>query len=252
MSETDLQIFTNILSLFERAVTLFSCELEEPSWSGDEDDGYQPRFANPTSGHFQLLMAVKIVSALNAAITLLKDRYVQEVGILLRVIDEYSAKILCIEEAHVKRTLTAEQKKIIDEYFQFDIRRVEDISKKNKWWVNMNGVFASQARFLSEGTPNKDTHSISKKCKIIHDVYTGYVHGFYPQVMELYDMDKKSFQMKGLLNVRQYQGMLMAFSSSIIRSFNVFAQMATRLNLSELREKLMNERNIFITYMENE
>ena len=62
MIETNLQIFTNLIPLFEKAVTLFSEKLEKPSWIGNEIDGYQPRFANPHSGHFELLMAAKIVS----------------------------------------------------------------------------------------------------------------------------------------------------------------------------------------------
>ena len=82
MNESKLQIFTNVIPLFEKSIALFSGKLEKPSWSGDEHDGYQPRFANPNSGHFQLLMAVKIVSTLNAVICLLKEGYVQEVGIL--------------------------------------------------------------------------------------------------------------------------------------------------------------------------
>jgi len=246
MSESNLRIFTNVLLLFEKSVALFSGKLEKPSWSGDEHNGYQPRFANPNSGHFQLLMAVKIVSTLNAVICLLKEGYVQEVGILLRVIDECSAKILCVEEAHVKRALTSEQKKIINEYFQFDIRKVEDISSSDKWWVDMKKVFASQARFLSEGTPNKDVHSILEMCKVLYNVYTGYVHGFYPHVMELYDTDKKLFRMNGLLDTRYYQDMVMGVSSAILRVFNIFAQIAPRFDLLELRKELIDNRNIFI------
>lgn len=191
-------------------------------------------------------MAVKIVSTLNAVINLLKKGYIQEIGILLRVVDECNAKILCIEEAHVKQTLTSEQKKTINEYFQFDIRKVEDVFSSDKWWVNMNKVFASQARFLSEGTPNKDICSILEKCKIIYNVFTGYVHGFYPHVMELYDMDQKKFRISGLPKHAHDEGMFKAVASAVLRAFNIFAQLAARFNLSALREELIKKRNIFM------
>ncbi len=250
MIGTNLQIFANVIPLFEKSVTLISGQLEKPSWSGDEIVGYQPRFANPNSGHFQLLMAAKTVSTLNAVINLLKDGYIQEIGILLRVIDECNAKILCIEEAHVEKILTAEQKKIINEYFQFDIRNVDDISNTDKWWINMKKVFASEAHFLSEGTPNKDIHKILENCKIIYDVYTGYVHGFYPHVMELYDTNKGEFQMKGLPNTKYHQDMSSAVASSILRTFNVFAQISLRFNLIELRKELIDNRDKFIETQE--
>ncbi len=243
MIESQFHILRNTLPLFESSINKFCDVLEKPIWSQDQNEG-QPRYKNPHSGHFQLLMAVKIVSTLNAILCLLKEGHVQEVGALLRIIDECNAKICCMEEAHNK-TLSSVHEEIINGYFKYDIRSANDILEQKKWWVSMREVFASQTRFLSEGTPNKDVHGIQQNIQGIYDVHTGYVHGFYPHIMELYDYNIKSFKLNGILDEPRHGEMMRAVSSAISRSFNTFAQISTRFGLSDLRNELIKSRDIF-------
>jgi hypothetical protein len=241
MKEIQFHIIKNTIPLLEKSIGRFCDVLEKPYWSNDEAGG-QPRYKSPTSGHFQLLMAVKTVSTFNAILCLFEKGYIQEIGALLRIIEECNAKILCIEEAHTKEVLNAEQKKIINEYFEYDIRSSKDIFR-DKWFANMARVFASQARFLTENTTNKDSHTTQQNAQAIYDSYSGYVHGFYPQVMELYDYNISSFQLNGMADDK---GMIGAISSSVVRSINVFAQISFRFGLPELKDELVKNRNIFI------
>lgn len=243
-NESKLQIVRNVIPLFEKSLSSFSGAVEKPIWDGNEED-FQPRFNGPNSGHFQLLMVAKLLSTLNAILYLLEKEYAQEVGVLVRVAEECLAKILFIEEAHLKKELNSEQKKLIDEYFKFDIRSCDDILNGNKWWVDMKRVFASNARYLSDGTPNKDVCGIQKNVKAIYDTYSGYVHGFYPHVMELYDMEKRAFEVNGCGAIRQRE-MLSPVSSLVLRTFNVLAQIAPNFNCMPIRDELIKNRDLFM------
>ncbi len=245
--EVKIHIIENVMPLLEKAVNSFHASISKPRLIGDEKDGFQPRFLEPNSGHFMLLMSVKIVSTLNATVCLLKGGYVQEVGVLLRVVDECVAKVLCIEEAHTKGVLNSEQKKIVDDYFKNDIRNIEDLIAGSSWWVDMKKINASGARYLSEGTPNKDVHTIQKHIQTIYDTLTGYVHGFYSHIMELYDSNDELFRLKGLTGTSRVNGTLPMVSSAVLRTLNTFSQIALRFNLVELRKELIQNRDIFMT-----
>jgi len=242
--DVKFHIIKNTIPLFEKSIGNFCNVLEKPYWSSDESGG-QPRYKNPNSGHFQLLMAVKIVSTFNAILCLYEKGYIQEIGALLRIIEECIAKILCIEEAHAKKGLNSEQAKIINEYFEYDIRSSKDIFR-DKWFANMTKVFASQARYLTENSTNKDSYTAQQYAQAIYDSYTGYIHGFYPQVMELYDYNISSFKLNGITDDPKDKGMIEAISSSIVRSLNVFAQISIRFGFPVLKDELIKNRDIFI------
>jgi len=241
--EIRIHIIENVMPLLERSVNSFYSVLSKAELVGVQEK-VQPRFVEPHSGHFMLLMAVKSVSTLNAIICLIKAGYVQEVGILYRVLIECNAKILCIEEAHTKGVLNAEQKKIVDDYFENDIRSAEDIINGNNWWVDMKKVNASQARFLSEGTGNKDVHTIRTHIQTIYDAFSGYVHGLYSHIMELNDVNTGTFTLKGCSP--RVDGMLDVVSSGVLQTLNTFSQIALRLGLSELKKELIYNRDVFI------
>ncbi len=246
MSDTKLHILENTVLLLENTIPEFEKILEKPSMVRNENGEYYPRFLNPNSGHFQLLMAVKIVSTLNGILCLLKNDLIQEVAVLVRIVDECSAKICCIQEAHFKQKLTAEQKKIIDGYFEYDIKSLDDLKNKDKWWINMDKVFASHARFLSEGTPNKNVSGILENIKTIYEMFHGYTHGFYTHIMELYDPSIQKYRMNGVSNPHFRDPIIWTVASIVLRSLNVFSIIASQLGLEELRLKLIENRDIFM------
>ena len=246
MNTTKLHILENTVSLLANSIVEFEKKLSKPVLICNERGEYYPRFSQPHSGHFQFLMAVKIVSTLNGIICLLRDDFIQEVAVLVRIVDECSAKICCIQEAHSNQNLNSTQSDIVDGYFEYDLQSVDDLKNKEKWWVNMEKVFASHARFLSQGTPNKDVAGIQKNCRILYDAFTGYIHGFYSQIMELYDSRQKLYSVKGVHDPFFLDPMYWTVASVVLRSINVFAVIAAQLELNDLRTELIENRDIFI------
>ena len=64
--------------------------------------------------------------------------------------------------------------------------------------------------------------------------------------MELYDYNVASFKLHGMSDDPKYKGMISALSSAILRSLNVFAQIAMRFGLLNLKNELIKNRDIFM------
>ncbi|MFA7158998.1 MAG: hypothetical protein WC299_06805 [Kiritimatiellia bacterium] len=145
----------------------------------------QWRYTKLTVEHMCLLRGVRIISAFNSIRSLLNNGYVQEISVLLRTIDEFQEDIVFLIENYSAKELSAQQKKFLEEMgkeeyfdpnhpFATQIIREPPIRKKIK---------AAGARFLSPVMNPSDSQKISQ---IGTDCLSGYMHGAYPQIMELY------------------------------------------------------------------
>lgn len=242
--ETRLQIIRDVTPLLEKSIYMFCDEISKPSWINDKDNIF-PRYQNPISLHFQILQAVRIVSGLNASVCLLNSGYTQETGVIVRTIEEFLSKIMFIHEAHVKGHRTTEQQRLIDEYFKYDIRSTKDIIEGNNFWVNMNKAYASFARILAEGTKNSDVYSVQRKLRALYDAYSGYVHGFYPHIMEMYEGGTERFRINGMRGTRRIKEMIKTIASCVVRTLNTLSLIAKSLQLSELEKELIDRRKKF-------
>lgn len=241
--EKNLSIIKDVMPLLEKAANVFCSKIDSPSLIPCEND-FVVRYVNPTSLHVQILMAVRIVSGINACIVLVEHGYAQEIGVLIRTIEEFLLKINFINEAHEKKILTKEQEKFINEYFKDDIRSEKDVFDRKNVWIDMDKVCASFARFVSEGTNNRDIHGLQIKLRAVYDVYSHYVHGGYGCIMEMYNSSIDSFTLNGMKGTRRISGILGggALASCIVRALNTFGQIALNVNEKLLFKELIEKR----------
>jgi len=242
--ETKLQIIKDIIPLLEKSIHMFCDKIGRPLWVSDENNIF-PRYQSPLSLHFQILQAIRVVSGLNASVCLLNNGYTQETGVIVRTIEEFLSKIIFVHEAHIKGQRTAEQQRLIDDYFKYDIKSTEDILKGNDFWVNMNKVYASFARILTEGTQNADVSTMQQKLRALYDTYSGYVHGFYPHIMEMYEGGTERFRVNGMQGTRRIKEMIGPIVSCVVRTLNTLSLIAKSLQLPELEKELIDQRKKF-------
>lgn len=164
-----------------------------------DDSLYQRfRYKEPDARHVCLLMAVRVVSSLNASICLWASGHVQEMGVIARTTYEFLNNIMFMTETPFGEPLPTQQQRFLEDFLKeevsdparpFDNPVVRETVPRSK-------IVASIARTLTAINP----HDQSKMLSQLENVFSGYVHGAYPHVMELCGGDPPCFHMTGLLD----------------------------------------------------
>lgn len=174
------------------------------------------------------LKGVKLISTLNAAIVLLRSGYVQEVGVLCRMADDFCYEIMFFMGTIPESGPSKDQIKMLDAFFKEEFENPDDMlgSPQSRDTVprrKINAAFGSAAK--NELNP----HDAQSTLETIHKAFSGYVHGAYPHIMELYGGFPPRFHMDGMLGtprIKEWQGQLVIY---VYRSIMVTELIAMRL-----------------------
>lgn len=214
------------------------------------------KYSQPTPEILQVLKAVRVVSGLNAMLSLLEKGFVQEIGVLSRTIDDFLKEIYLIQEGIEAGTFNKSAKRFIDQFFMDDMQTFEEYLAKGKPnWVHRREIASSQVRFLGKfGNLEK----IHRNFEFLDYLSNGYVHGGYPQIMELYiGGTNEGFRMKGVHSsnrLRTFQGQIVYCVS---QSFLPFAFIAKNLRLLGLfntlkaKSKKFGESDVYQEWRKN-
>jgi hypothetical protein len=230
------------IDLMGKALKEFTGILHHPEFV-NESDIMCFRYKETHSLLFQILKCVRIVSSLNAALVLLKSGYVQEVGVLIRTVYEFNHDVEFIQEGHEKGCLNDKQQKIVDLFFSAKIPAEEELlsSMKKPPAVGRKKLYSTIARDLNPENPHKIQHTL----KIVEEIYSGYVHGSYPQIMELYDGRSNLFCLDGLRSTPRISDWVHYLALCVQPSLNTFIGVAQYVKLLDIAEELRLLRNNF-------
>ncbi|MDP3259367.1 MAG: hypothetical protein Q8M34_02100 [Thermodesulfovibrionales bacterium] len=228
--------------LLEKALNQFIGLFENPEFI-KESGRMCFRYKNINSILFQVLKCVRIVSGFNAAVVLLKAGYVQEVGVLIRTIHEFNHDIEFIQEGHEKGGLNDKQQELVDLFFSAKMQTTEELlsSMKKDPTVARREIYPTIARDLNPENPHKIQHTL----KAIEEVYSGYVHGLYPHIMELYVGGSNHFCLNGMLNTSRIGEWIKYLALCVHPSLNAFIGIAQYVKLLDIAEELRLLRNKF-------
>lgn len=175
--------------------------LEAPGFFNDGNErGF--RFDKPELVHFCLLRGVRIVSVLNASIELARCGFPQEVAVLLRTMIEYSTQIdFMLASLDTNGKLSVDASAFISDYFGDDRRTGNQASKKAKLvqkkvheiiGARLDSAAATAAGEIGNAKPTAQLLSN------IYLVFSNYVHGRYPESMDLYGGTPGRFHLNGM------------------------------------------------------
>lgn len=242
--ENKIQLMQDAIRLLETAVDAFSSKIGPPLFIS-ENDKKRFQYLNPSPLHLQVLRAVRIVSGLNASICLLEKGYVQEIGVLLRTVDEFICDIEFLQEAYETGKPTIDQQKFINEFFskKFLTTKERIENPKKPYMLPRQKVYAAIGRLLGQFNNPSRTIVFSK---IIDESLSGYVHGAYNQIMELYEGGKtERFQMQGMFNTPRIPVWQWEIACYTHRALNTFVDIAVNMNFPALKQKLLEKRREF-------
>jgi hypothetical protein len=204
----------------------------------------QFRYEKHTVYHVAFLKGVRVVSGLNACLFLLTGGFVQEAMVLMRTIDDFLNEMLFILENTESGTLNDHQNKFIEDFFQEEFNNPNNplLNEARRETVPKKKIWASVARHMG---PYVNPSDLQKMLQVTNDALSGYVHGAYPHIMELYGGNRPKFHVAGTkaeCRIRMCIDQIQIYTQ---RAITTFEGLAKSLGSKELFEYLHKTRDYF-------
>lgn len=211
----------------------------------------QWRFPELTVEHMCLLRGIRIISAFNAIHVLLTAGYVQEISVILRTVDEFHDDIVFLLENYPSDELSPQQQKFMQEMGKeqyHDINRPFATKTKREPPVRKK-VRASVSRFLKPVVNTSDSQEISQ---LSTDSLSGYLHGTYPHIMELYGGAPPSscFHMRGMIGTPRMETWMRFIAVYLQRTGPIIGYMCKALGMEDDFRNLWHMKNWFVKELE--
>jgi hypothetical protein len=235
--ETVLGELRTRIEPLERLVQLFANSLEQPKlYHFDSDRGF--RFEVPDIRHFCLLKAIRVVSALNASLELVRGGYTQEFAVLLRTLVECTTHIEYVLDPNESEQHRGEVKKYVEAFFA-DSRRDPAVEIR-KAQVRQGAVHTLLGKTLDTITGQyghgQDRRPAAELMSSVYRVYSNYVHAKYPEIMDLYGGMPGCFHLRGMSGTPKDLENIEVFRTFITTVANTFVLMVRALKLHVLVE----------------
>jgi len=204
----------------------------------------QFRYSEHTVYHVALLKAVRMVSGLNASLVLIQGGYYQEIMVVLRTLDDFSSEILFILENAEQNTLSKAQTKFMDDFFQEEFVNPNNPLKntKRRSTVPKKKIWASAARQIGQYANPSDAQKI---LQVTNDAFSGYIHGAYPHIMDLYGGNPPRFHMNGVLIGPRIQTCFNQISLYLHKTIMAIGILTKSLGLGGLADRTVEIRDYF-------
>ena len=172
-----------------------------------------------------VLKLARLVSTLRATHLLLDRGFVQEVGTLERVMDEFQQDVLFLVSGHTDRTLAIQYQRYLEEFWkeEFDADTAFASSQK-RGMPRRQKIRAHIGRMVSEITGSTaNAGQTAEQFRTVDKAQSGYVHGAAPQLMEMFGGSPPRFHMDGMLGSPTEQVHREQFWYYVSRSICAFA-----------------------------
>jgi hypothetical protein len=231
--DSEIERLRNRVEPLERFVHLFSAQFGLPHLFASVDErGF--RFRNPDYRHFCLLRACRIVSALNASIELARSGHVQEIGVILRTVIEYSSQVeYVLINRNEQGEVTGKAAAFVASFFDDNRRTGQHVDRK-RFKLNQKDVHDAIGANLDEFNSTARARTTSDLMSHMYIVFSNYVHGRYPETMDLYGGMPGRFHLNGMKNTPKDNENIEIIDTLITTASNCLIQIAQNLRLRSL------------------
>ncbi|HQQ01229.1 MAG TPA: hypothetical protein PLY86_22455 [bacterium] len=194
------------------------------------------------------LKGIKIVSSLNAWMILLRAGYVQEIGALCRMIDDYYNEILFLYKPQDGNELSKDQKQFLDDFFKEELDKPMDPlgSSQKRTNVPVKKIHATFGKIVESELNPSDAQEMLRTS---HQINSGYVHGAYPHIMELFGGNPPHFHLTGMLRTPRIDEWTSRMVDHICGALMVSIGVAEKLGLQDIKEDILRLKRKFETDM---
>jgi hypothetical protein len=193
-----IKLFHEISGVLEKEFQEFESTRPSPKFVPYGDKGNVFRYEEESIEAAIIQKTARMISGLNSSLVLLQAGYVQELGALFRMLDEFGEDIcfLCqgIREEHV----TDLHKEYLSSFYleEFDCPNSPLASSQNRPTVSRKKIHSYNSRIKESEVNESDNKELKDT---ISKAYSGYVHGASTHIMEMYGGNPGSYYLSGML-----------------------------------------------------
>jgi hypothetical protein len=205
-------------------------EIEAPVFT--DIGGYRAwRYQRLSESLVCFLKGVKVVSSLNASMTLLRAGYVQEIGALCRMIDDYCNEIFFLLLPQDGKNFSKAQFQFLSDFFQEEFDKPTNPLGSTQKRVNVpvRKIHATFGRIAKSEINPSDAQEL---LRTTHQAFSGYVHGAYPHIMEMFGGTRPHLNgMFGTPRIDEWRGQLIGY---VYRALMASVFVAIKLGLNDM------------------
>jgi hypothetical protein len=195
------------------------------------------------------LKLVKIASHNNASLVLIDQGYVQEVYALCRMIDEACEDIIFMATPlGDDGDASGHQRRFVEEFYQEEFSPAESNIVKahqSRDRVPRDKIRAGVSRVGGAFKGRNPSHEV-QVTRVLSNTFSGYVHGAYTHLMELFGGPPLRFHTRGLLGTPRIQECLGSQVNYVCRSLMAAETVARRLGRGDVLRSAL-ELNLALT-----
>ena len=225
-------VFVSALKQLEAFYAEMSGAFAAPAFVQDQ---VHPRFryAVHSDSLACFLKGVKLVSTLNAAVVLYQNAYPQETGALCRMADDFSNEVMFLLLPQAGQDVDATQRQFLENFFQEEFDAPGDPlgAEQKRVTVPVRKIQAAFAKLVANELNPSDAQEM---LRTIQQAFSGYVHGAYPHIMELYGGTPARFHLSGMPNTPTTDGWNRQLVGYIYRAIIITAVIARKLQYAHL------------------
>ncbi|MFM7335588.1 MAG: hypothetical protein ACKO1H_14450 [Tabrizicola sp.] len=177
------------------------------------------------------------MSGLHAGQFLLERGFVQELGALQRSIADFDEDATFLALACIYNEMTVLHERYLASFWEEEPSYKDYVqAQKNKDEVPRSKITSYIARTTSGGSP--DHHHIATS-KYLSRLYSGFVHGAAPHLMDMYDPMTRKFEVNGTASDQLIADHRHDFENYLFRGVILFAVAAQALGDTQLHVEAM-------------
>ncbi|KKL85806.1 hypothetical protein LCGC14_1951040, partial [marine sediment metagenome] len=140
----------------------------------------------------------RIISGLHAARILLSYGFVQELGALQRMIDEFQQDVMFLSQGVISGDLTDLHERYLDAFYMEELDKPGDplASEQKRPMIPRQKILSYLAKL--DGS-TLDSYRGVETPRTLGKMYSGFVHGASPHIMDMYGGNPPKFHVAGML-----------------------------------------------------
>jgi hypothetical protein len=233
-----LKILETTVSEFKELVDKIDCEFPHPKLVRHGDRyvfRHKPQERSDTLASY--LKLVRIISLLKACLHLIHKGHMQEVYVLCRAIDEAEDDITFFALPLGETGTHERQMRLLKEFYQEEHDDPNDpLSNSKRDRVPRKSIWAASARIPNDAAA---PDSFLKNMKSIYSTFSGYVHGTYVTIMEMYHPSKQKYQMYGMLNSSRIFECIDNLPNHICRALSALESLSHRIKRLDIAKSAL-------------